>query len=216
MALRHISEEEATSPGADCGAANVNASAATWNMLVMLACNIPTLFVAIPLGRLADMYGRRRVLIWNCATQSFGSLGMLLVPLLQLDLIWYIPTYLINGLGGGSYVFQSILLATLTDTVTASSSSAKAAHDASQERTRLIGACTALTYFFGALGPLLGGYLTQDAGPTIPHKQPPFRKVVSCILINFTVFHPQDTFFALLALASIVMAGEWVVYLLPF
>ena len=46
-------------------------------------------------------------LLWCCATQLFGSAGMLAVCLAQLDLVWMVPTYLVNGLGGGSYVLQA-------------------------------------------------------------------------------------------------------------
>ena len=75
-----------------CGGADVSASAANWGMVTMLACNAPSMLVALPLGQVADRWGRRPVLLWCCATQLFGSAGMLLVCMLHLDLMWMVPT----------------------------------------------------------------------------------------------------------------------------
>lgn len=78
--------------GPACGRADVSASAADWGMYTMLACNAPSMLVALPLGQISDHWGRRPVLLWCCTTQLFGSAGMLLVCLLKLDLIWMVPT----------------------------------------------------------------------------------------------------------------------------
>jgi MFS family permease len=139
-----------------CDASDVNGSAAEWNTWVMLACNIPTLFASIPIGRLADRYGRKRVLVFNTATQCVGSLGMLLVCLLDLDLFWYMPLYFVNGLGGGSYVLILIILASLIDSA-----------EGESDRTAVVGNGTALIYLFGAIGPVAGGYL-EEIGEVFP------------------------------------------------
>jgi MFS family permease len=106
------------SQGTVCGGADVNASANEWFTWVMLACNVPSVVVALPLGYLSDhrRWGRRPVMLWCCATQLFGSAGMVAVCLFELELVWMVPTYLVNGLGGGSYMLQSVLLSSLADT----------------------------------------------------------------------------------------------------
>ena len=96
--------------GQICGGTDVSASAADWFNYVMVACNAPSMIVALPLGQLADARGRRPVLLWCLLTQLVGSAGMLAVCLFQLDLAWLVPTYLVNGLGGGSYILQVRLM----------------------------------------------------------------------------------------------------------
>ena len=93
---------------------------------------------------------------------------MMLVCLMELDLMWYIPFYLVNGLGGGSYVLLLVLLAVLIDT-TRSEKTENGQAGEEDERTRQIRICTGLCYFLGAMGPLAGGYLTQDYGHVIRH-----------------------------------------------
>ena len=93
----------------------MNASGNQWYTWVMLACNIPSMLVTLPLGRLSDKHGRRPLMLWCCGTQLFGSTGMLAVCLFRLDLVWMIPPYVVNGFGGGAYTLQSLLIASLTD-----------------------------------------------------------------------------------------------------
>jgi MFS family permease len=151
----------------NCDAADVNGSAAEWNTWVMLACNIPTLFASIPVGRLADRYGRKPVLIFNTATQCVGSFGMLLVCLFDLELWWYMPTYIVNGFGGGSYVLILIILASLIDSA-----------ESDSDRTAVVSSGTALIYLFGAIGPVAGGYL-ENIGEVFPCCQSDDDTIVS-------------------------------------
>jgi MFS family permease len=136
--------------GQICGADDVSESAQNWSTWTMLSCNLPSLLVVLPLGRLADEWGRRKVLLWCLGTQVFGSLGMLLVCLFRLDLIWMVPTYIVNGFGGGSYTLQSILMATLVDCATTR-----------QHRSQLLATMTATYYACGCVGPLIGGYMSK-------------------------------------------------------
>merc|ERR1740130_2426386 len=121
-----------------------------------MACNVPTLLVAYPLGRAADRWGRRPVLLLCCATQTFGSAGMLLVCLLQLDLLWMIPPYIVNGMGGGSYVLQSVLMASLVDA------------SGPGQAPVLLAWATATYYFCGCVGPVVGGYLESPSLVLLP------------------------------------------------
>ncbi|CAK0872877.1 unnamed protein product [Prorocentrum cordatum] len=139
-----------SSTGKLCGGKDVSASAQTWLLWVNLACNIPTLSVCFHLGFLADRIGRRPVLIWCLLTQLFGSAGMLIVCLCKLNLAWMMPPYVINGLGGGSFTLQSILMASLADTAVTE-----------LQRSVLLARATAMFYACGTIGPLVGGYITQ-------------------------------------------------------
>ena len=136
--------------GSICGSNDVSASAQNWSTWTMLACNLPSLLVVLPLGHLADRWGRRTILLWCLGTQVFGSAGMLLVCLFRLDLIWMVPTYVVNGFGGGSYTLQTILLSTLVD-----------CSNTRSHRARLLATMTAMYYFCGCVGPLVGGYLSK-------------------------------------------------------
>ena len=136
--------------GTICGSNDVSASAQNWSTWTMLACNLPSLLVVLPLGHQADRWGRRTILLWCLGTQVFGSAGMLLVCLFRLDLIWLVPTYVVNGFGGGSYTLQTILLSTLVD-----------CSNTRSHRARLLATMTAMYYFCGCVGPLVGGYLSK-------------------------------------------------------
>ena len=125
--------------GPVCGSDDVSVSAQNWSTWTMLSCNLPSLFVVLPLGRLADLLGRRSILLWCLATQVFGSAGMLAVCLFELDLVWMMPSFFINGLGGGSYTLQNLLMASLVD-VSASR----------QQQAKLLALMTALTTPAGA------------------------------------------------------------------
>ena len=138
--------------GPVCGAPDVSESGQEWNTWIMLSCNLPSVLVVLPLGRLMDVRGRRPVLLWCLATQVAGSAGMLCVCLLDLDLEWFFPGYLVNGFGGGSYALQSILMASLTDVASSK-----------KQRGLLLACATASYYACGCVGPLLGGFVSGSS-----------------------------------------------------
>lgn len=145
------------STGPVCGADDVSISAQSMSTWLMLACNIPSMLVVLPLGRMADGRGRRPLIIYCLVTQCFGSAGMLAVCLFQLDLLWMIPTYIINGFGGGSYTLQTILMASLADVA-----------ETREQRSALLARATASYYFCGSLGPVIGGYLSEHVVTVLP------------------------------------------------
>lgn len=138
--------------GPICGKPDVSESGQEWNTWIMLSCNIPSVLVVLPLGRLMDVRGRRPVLLWCLATQVAGSAGMLCVCLFDLDLEWFFPGYLVNGFGGGSYALQSILMASLTDVASSK-----------KQRGLLLSCATASYYACGCVGPLLGGFVSGSS-----------------------------------------------------
>ena len=157
--------------GPICGADDVSKSAQLWQTVTMLACNLPSLFVSLPLGRISDVQGRRPVLLWMLATQIVGSAGMLAVCLWNLPLYWLIPTYIINGFGGGSYIFQNVLMSSLVDV-----------SQTKRHRDVLLSFMTGMYYFCGTVGPLIGGYLSANEMillfPTLHGRQYQFAHVL--------------------------------------
>jgi MFS family permease len=140
--------------GPVCGQDDVAKSAQQWNTWIFTACNVPSMLVVLPLGRVMDVYGRRPVMIWCLATQLAGSTGMVAVCFFELDLLWFMPPYVINGLGGGSYCLMSVFMASLTDVAF------------SKRQTGVLLSCAAASYYAcGCLGPLVGGYISDSVGP---------------------------------------------------
>ena len=135
--------------GSICGAPDVSESGQEWNTYIFLACNLPSVLVALPLGRLMDEHGRRPVMIICLATQLVGSAGMLSVCFFELDLFWFMPPYIINGFGGGGYILQSLFMASLSDVATSK-----------RQRNVLLSATAAAYYACGCVGPLLGGFIS--------------------------------------------------------
>lgn len=127
----------------------VSASASAHLNVIWLSCNIPNMLTALALGTLSDLHGRRPLLLFNLATQAVGSFGMAFVVMSQSALDWFMPFFVINGLGGGSWVFYALMTASLTDTTSSEA-----------ERAASFSVFMGLFYGCGAVGPVLGGQLT--------------------------------------------------------
>jgi len=100
----------------------------------------------LPIGRLADILGRRRVFLWGVILYGAASLGAGLAP----SLIALIVARIIQGIGG-AMVFgtnAAILVSVFPP----------------QERGRVLGLNTAAVYVGLSLGPFVGGLLTQSFG----------------------------------------------------
>lgn len=108
--------------------------------------SVPSLTMAaimLPLGRIADIYGRKKIFLYGTL---IGCLGFFLggmagsVPLL-------ICFQIIQGVGNGIVVGTSVAIITSVFPLT--------------ERGKAIGIIVTAVYIGGAMGPFLGGMLTQ-------------------------------------------------------
>lgn len=112
--------------GKPCDSAKVSGAAALWqNYAFIIPCNISNSLTALALGTLSDRFGRRPLLLLCVVTQCAGSLGSLLVVLFRLDLWWFAPGFIVNGLGGASWVMVVLVLASVGDTAVDDSERAK-------------------------------------------------------------------------------------------
>ena len=100
----------------------------------------------LPLGGLADIYGRKRVFLLGNILFAIGSL-MAALSLSGSDLI---ISRIIQGLGGSMVFATSVAIVTVVFPP--------------GERGRAIGIITATVYAGLSLGPVLGGFLTQHLG----------------------------------------------------
>ena len=151
---RRCDAMQVQSPSLQCTDAAVSASAAQWDNYVMQACNVPGFFVSLLFGELADRLGRRPLLLFNLTTQCVGAMGLFLNILLHWPLWTIVPTFVINGIGGGSFTFGGLAMAVVADCTPPQGG----------ERARLISFLTGLTFLCSAAGPLLGGYVVQFFG----------------------------------------------------
>lgn len=100
----------------------------------------------LPLGRAADIYGRKRIFIWGISVYTVSSVLIALSPFISVLLIMRI----LQGLGS-SMVFgtgTAILIEAYPP----------------EERGRVLGINVAATYLGLSLGPFLGGILTGSFG----------------------------------------------------
>ncbi|HQI00622.1 MAG TPA: MFS transporter, partial [Deltaproteobacteria bacterium] len=100
----------------------------------------------LPLGRAADIYGRKRIFIWGIALYTVSSILIVLSPLASILITFRV----LQGLGS-SMVFgtgTAILIEAYPP----------------EERGRVLGINVAATYLGLSLGPFLGGILTGSFG----------------------------------------------------
>jgi EmrB/QacA subfamily drug resistance transporter len=100
----------------------------------------------LPLGRLADIVGRKRVFTVGVSLYALGSLACGLSP----SAAWLIALRIPQGIGGA--MMLAPMIAILTSVYPAG------------ERGRAIGVNVASTYLGLSLGPVLGGLITQRLG----------------------------------------------------
>ncbi|KAI1175806.1 major facilitator superfamily domain-containing protein [Nemania sp. FL0916] len=101
----------------DCTVAPVQAELATVNQMFNTFNRVPGFFVAIPLGIVADRYGRRLVIV-------FIALGALLQDIISKIILWYPDVFaprliwlasLANFVGGGDAVASSLSFLIVAD-----------------------------------------------------------------------------------------------------
>jgi len=100
----------------------------------------------VPLGRMADLYGRKRIFLWGIVLYTLSSLACSLAP----DAALLIVSRFLQGLGGA--MIFSTATAILISVFPAG------------ERGRVLGINVAAVYIGLSAGPLIGGLLTQHLG----------------------------------------------------
>lgn len=100
----------------------------------------------VPFGKVADLVGRKRVFILGVLLFVLSSLLAAVAP--SGDIL--VGSRVVQGLGGA--MVASTIVAILTSVFPA------------EERGRALGISTAATYVGLSLGPLIGGFLTQQLG----------------------------------------------------
>ena len=114
-----------------------------WTVTAFL---LMTAVFLVPMGKLADMRGRRRVFITGLSIFSAGSLA----SALAFSGSSLIAFRLIQGLGGAMIFSTSIALLT--------------ASFPPESRGQVLGINTAATYTGLSLGPVIGGFLVEHSG----------------------------------------------------
>jgi EmrB/QacA subfamily drug resistance transporter len=100
----------------------------------------------VPFGRLADIYGRRRIFIYGITTFTVFSLGSGLAPSGPL----LIASRALQGVGAAMIFGTGVAILTSAYPLA--------------DRGRVLGVNVAATYLGLSLGPFIGGFLTQHLG----------------------------------------------------
>jgi len=100
----------------------------------------------VPFGRIADIYGRKRIFTWGIGIFTFSSLLSGLANSATMLIAWRV----LQGVGGAMLAGTAVaLLITVFP---------------ANERGKVLGIVVAATYIGLSLGPVLGGVLTQHLG----------------------------------------------------
>lgn len=113
---------------------------------VATAYSLMAAMVLVPMGRVADIYGRKRIFITGVAIHTAGSLLATFSPSLALLL----SARVIQGIGAAMIFGTGVAILTSVFPP--------------QERGRVLGINVSFTYLGLTLGPILGGALTQHFG----------------------------------------------------
>jgi len=100
----------------------------------------------VPFGRLADIFGRKKIFVWGILTYTLSSLLSALSP----SILALIFSRIIQGIGGAMIFGTGVAI--LTSVFPPG------------ERGKALGINTAATYLGLSLGPVLGGLITQHLG----------------------------------------------------
>jgi MFS family permease len=100
----------------------------------------------VPLGRLADIYGRRRAFLWGAVLYALTSIACGLAPTSS----FLIAARVVQGVGGAAMFGTNVAI--LTSVLPPG------------RRGRALGWNVAAVYLGLSLGPFLGGVLTEHAG----------------------------------------------------
>ncbi|MCL7487049.1 MAG: MFS transporter [Desulfobulbaceae bacterium] len=107
---------------------------------------LATAILLVPIGKFADMYGRRKVFVTGIIVFTLGSFLSIFVP----DIQWLLGMRVLQGLGAA--MFLTTGMAILTSVFPP------------QKRGRAIGILVTAVYAGLATGPFVGGFLTQYLG----------------------------------------------------
>lgn len=125
----------------------------------------------VPLGRIADLYGRRRIFLWGIVLYTLSSLACSLAS----NAAMLIFSRFMQGIGG-AMIFgtaTAILISVFPFT----------------ERGKVLGINVAAVYTGLSAGPLIGGLLTQHFGWRSIFL---FNAVLSLIVLFFTLWKLRD------------------------
>jgi len=100
----------------------------------------------VPFGRIADIYGRKKIFTWGIGIFTLSSLLCGLANSATMLIVWRV----LQGIGGAMLAGNSVAL--LTTVFPAN------------ERGKVLGIIVAAAYLGLSLGPVLGGVLTQHLG----------------------------------------------------
>jgi len=100
----------------------------------------------VPFGRIADIYGRKRIFNWGIAVFTVASFLCGIAPSATMLIAFRV----LQGIGGAMLAGTAVALVTTV-------------YPASQ-RGRVLGINVAATYIGLSIGPVLGGVLTQNLG----------------------------------------------------
>jgi EmrB/QacA subfamily drug resistance transporter len=100
----------------------------------------------VPFGRLADIFGRKKIFVWGILTYTLSSLLSALSP----SILALIFSRIMQGIGGAMIFGTGVAI--LTSVFPPG------------ERGKALGINTAATYLGLSLGPVLGGLITQHLG----------------------------------------------------
>lgn len=113
---------------------------------IVTAFLIPTAACLLPMGKISDIYGCRRVYASALAAFAAATLAAACMP----DFWMLIAARALQGIAlAAVYVSYMPLLLTTTD---------------ESSQGRILGICVGLTYFGLSMGPVLGGIMTEYAG----------------------------------------------------
>lgn len=107
---------------------------------------LATAVLLVPIGKFADIYGRRKVFVVGIIVFTGGSFLSIFVP----SIGFFIATRVIQGLGAAMFLTTGMAILTLVF--------------APAKRGRAIGMLVTAVYVGLATGPFVGGFLTQYFG----------------------------------------------------
>jgi EmrB/QacA subfamily drug resistance transporter len=107
---------------------------------------LATAILLVPIGKFADMYGRRKVFVTGIIVFTSGSFLSIFVPNISL----FICTRVIQGMGAAMFMTTGMAILTLVFPP--------------DKRGRAIGILVTAVYVGLATGPFVGGFLTQYLG----------------------------------------------------
>ena len=113
---------------------------------VPMASLLASAMFVVPLGRISDIYGRRRIFMYGMIIFTASSL----LCSLSGSVTSLIPFMVIQGIGGAMIFGTNVAMLSSVFPP--------------QERGRALGLNVAAVYIGGSAGPFLGGLLTQGAG----------------------------------------------------